>query len=77
MITENENLFDQLKTQAISQVLSTGEQSKSEVTSDTLTANVLHTLPKGQKVNSAPTKFRSFPLALQHEVTRSIILLYP
>ena len=64
MITENENLFDQLKTQAISQVLSTGEQSKSEVTSDTLTAKVLHTLPKGQKVNSTPTKFRSFPLAL-------------
>ncbi|XP_066026078.1 serologically defined colon cancer antigen 8 homolog [Pocillopora verrucosa] len=30
VITENENLFDQLKTQAISQVLSTGEQSKSE-----------------------------------------------
>lgn len=30
VITENENLFDQLKTQAISQVLSTGEQSKPE-----------------------------------------------
>lgn len=30
VITENENLFDQLKTQAISQLLSTGEQSKSE-----------------------------------------------
>ena len=77
MITENENLFDQLKTQAISQVLSTGEQSKSEVTSDTLTANVLHTLPKGQKVNCTPTKFRSFPLALWHGVSKSIMLLYP
>ena len=37
----------------------------------------LRTLPKGQKVNSAPTKFRSFPLALQHEVTRSLCCYTP
>ena len=51
MMRGNENLFDQLKTHAISQVLSTGKQSKSEVTSG-LTANILHTLPKREKVHS-------------------------
>ena len=68
MMRGNENLFDQLKTHAISQVLSTGEQSKSEVTSG-LTANILHTLPKREKVHSElepcrPTRPRSSSLAL-------------